>query len=80
MRPWVSVLASIPSSCARGSRNWRLEKPAGNNSNKMKGPASLDRQACKREAGNLHQTLDFNVNFEFQGLEMLLAVAATEEP
>src|SRR5712691_2877435 len=43
------------------------------------GPA-LDRQACKREAGNLHQTLGFDMNLEFQGFKMLLAVTAAEEP
>ena len=46
----------------------------------MKEPVSLDRQACKREAGNLDQTLDFDMNLEFQGLELLLAVAVAEEP
>jgi hypothetical protein len=45
----------------------------------VKEPASLDRQACKREAGNLHQTLGFDMNLEFQGSEMLFAVAVTEE-
>src|SRR3954454_14504572 len=46
----------------------------------MKEPASLDRQACKREAGNLRQTLGFDMNLEFQRLEMLLTITAAEEP
>src|SRR5262249_17960958 len=45
-----------------------------------KGTGSLYRQAGKREAGNPDQPLDFDMNFEFQWLKMLLAVAVAEEP